>query len=347
VKLNPQEAARYLANPRADSTGLLIYGADAMRVALKRQQLVAALLGPNAEQDMRLTRLAVADLRKEPAQIVDAIKAIGFFAGPRAVLIEDANESVAVAIGNACADWSLGDAQIVITAGALKPASSLRKLFEKHANAYAVGVYNDALSRAEVQAEMNRAGLAAVGAEGVEALVALAGALGPGEFRHLLEKLVLYSWPDAGALTLEDIAACAPHSTEAGLDDMLHRVAEGNTAATIRLLRRLQAQGSTPTGLCIGALRHFKTLYAIASDTRGPEAGAMRARPPLFGPRRAQMLRQAKAWGCARLQRALAELTATDLQLRSPDQKAPAMALAERSLLRLAAYAPGGRRYGS
>lgn len=42
MKLNPREAEGYFAKPDADKTGLLIYGADAMRVALKRQQVLAA-----------------------------------------------------------------------------------------------------------------------------------------------------------------------------------------------------------------------------------------------------------------------------------------------------------------
>ena len=36
MKLSPREADGYFAKPDAGKTGLLIYGADAMRVALKR-----------------------------------------------------------------------------------------------------------------------------------------------------------------------------------------------------------------------------------------------------------------------------------------------------------------------
>ena len=77
MKLSAREADGYFARPDADKTGLLIYGGDAMRVALKRQQVLAALLGPNADEEMRLTRMAGGDLRSDPAQLVDAIKAVG------------------------------------------------------------------------------------------------------------------------------------------------------------------------------------------------------------------------------------------------------------------------------
>jgi DNA polymerase-3 subunit delta len=47
------------------------------------------------------------------------------------------------------------------------------------------------------------------------------------------------------------------------------------------------------------------------------------------------MQRQAQDWGARRLEQALGLLTETDLQLRSAGQNAPAMALIERTLVRL------------
>ncbi len=62
-------------------------------------------------------------------------------------------------------------------------------------------------------------------------------------------------------------------------------------------------------------------------------------RPPIFGPRRDRMLRQAQGWGAPKLEQALTILTDTDLQLRSAGQTAPTMALVERAFLRLAMLA--------
>jgi DNA polymerase-3 subunit delta len=52
------------------------------------------------------------------------------------------------------------------------------------------------------------------------------------------------------------------------------------------------------------------------------------------------MLRQAQAWPTARLEEALRQLVETDLSLRS-SQRAPAMAVIERTLIRLARLAKG------
>ena len=82
MKLSGAAAARYCARPDPAKAGLLLYGADAMRVALKRQEAILALVGPSAEAEMRLERLSGADLRRDPAAVTDALRAQGFFPRP-------------------------------------------------------------------------------------------------------------------------------------------------------------------------------------------------------------------------------------------------------------------------
>lgn len=339
MKLSPRDAPRYFARPEAHRTGLLIYGPDAMRVALKRQEMLASLLGPTADAEMRLTRMPAGDLRKDPAALLDAVKAQGFFPGPRAAFVEDANDTAADAILAALGDWQAGDAQIIVTAGTLKATSRIRKAFEGHPNAYAVGIYDDPPTREEIEATLTRAGLRDVPGPVMADLTALARDLDPGDFRQTIEKLALYKLGDPAPLAAEDVVACAPASTEADLDDILNIVAEGRSAEIGPVMRRLKAQGAQPVGLCIGATRHFRALYTAASDPGGAAQGIARMRPPIFGPRRDRMLRQAQSWGAERLQQALTLLTDTDLHLRSAAQRAPEMALVERALIRLAMLA--------
>ena len=339
MKLTPREAEGYFTKPDPDKTGLLIYGADAMRVALKRQQVLAALLGPTAEEEMRLTRIPAGDLRGDPALLLDAVKAVGFFPGSRAVFVEDATDTAAATVLTALEDWAPGDAQIIVTAGQLKASSKLRKAFEGHRSAYAVGIYDDPPSRTEIERVLTQAGLDNIPNEAMSALSELATAISPGDFSQTLEKLSLYKRGDDTALSFADIEACAPQSNEAALDDVLNVVAEGRSGEIGPLIRRLQAQGTNAVTLCIGATRHFRTLYACASDPGGAAQGIGKLRPPVYGKRRDRILRQAQGWGAGKLQTALTVLTDTDLSLRSAGQSAPAMALVERALIRLAMLA--------
>lgn len=335
MKLSTRDASGYFAKPDPTKAGILIYGVDAMRVADKRQQLLAALLGQNAEEEMRLTRMSGAELRKEPALLLDAVKAVGFFPGPRAAFVEEAGDAALKAVEAALAEWAPGDAQVVVTAGALKASSKLRKLFEGHKNAFAVGIYDDPPTRDEIERVLQKAGVQAVSSGAMSALSELAGSLGPGDFSQTVEKIALYKMGDATELSPEEVEISAPATSEAALDDILNLVAEGHTHQIGPTLARLQAQGTNAVGLCIGATRHFRMLFAITADPDGPAAGIGKLRPPVFGKRRDRLLRQAQEWGPHRLEDALTLLTDADLQLRSAAQTAPAMALVERALIRL------------
>ena len=112
------------------------------------------------------------------------------------------------------------------------------------------------------------------------------------------------------------------------MDDVLMIVADARAHDIGPMMQRLAAQGATPVGLCIAAMRHFRALHRAACDTSG--------RPSIFGPNRDRMLAQSRKWGAVRLERALGLLTDTDLKLRSAGQHAPGMALVERTFIRLA-----------
>ena len=87
MKLTGRDAARFFQAPDTGFSGLLLFGQDAMRVAERRQQVIAALIGPNGDAEMRLTRIPGAELRKTPALLLDAVKAQGFFPGPRVAFV--------------------------------------------------------------------------------------------------------------------------------------------------------------------------------------------------------------------------------------------------------------------
>lgn len=338
MKLSGRDAQAYLRKPDPAHAGLLIFGSDPMRVALKREEAIKALTGLNAEEEMRLTRIAAADLRKDPALINDALKAQGFFPGPRVAFVQDATDGLSKVIGAALADWQPGDAQMVVAAGQLTAKSALRKVFEAHRNAVAIGIYDDPPSRDDILRQLSEAGLAAPDRDAIEAISALAHSLSPGDFRQTIEKLGLYKLGDATPLSVADIEASAPLAAEVDIDDVLDVVATGQVQELGGRLTTLYGQGVAPVTLCIGAMRHFRRLHAVASDPGGPGSGIGKLRPPVFGPRRDKVMGQAGQWGRDRLERAITALTDTDLQMRSVSH-APQAALMERTLIRLAMMA--------
>lgn len=338
MKLTGAAANAYFRKPDPSHTGLLIFGADPMRVAAKRQEAIGALVGPQGEEEMRLTRMNAADLRKDPAMLDDAIKAQGFFPGHRVAFVEDATDGLSKVLAAALSDWQTGDAQVVVTAGQLTAKSALRKVFESHSNAVAIGIYDDPPTVADIEQSLHAAGLTQPDRDVMDALMALASSLEPGDFRQTIEKLGLYMQSETASVTVADVMANAPQSAEVDVDDVLDVVTMGQANQLGPVLRNLYAQGVTPVTLCIGAMRHFRRLHVVASDPGGPGAGISKLRPPVFGPRRTKIERQAGQWGHDRLERALIALTDVDLQLRSAST-APQSALMERTLIRLAMMA--------
>lgn len=338
MKIGAAEVVRTYARPDAARIGLLICGGDAMRVALKRQEVIAAVLGPEGEAEMRLARLAAADLRRDPAAVYDAVKAQGFFPGPRVVFVEEATDGLAPLLQAVIGDWQRGDAMLIVTAGSLTAKSALRKLFEAHLSTHMLVLYDDPPGRDEIESMLSTAGITGLGREVMADVTALAQMLDPGDFRQTLEKIALYKRGDATPLTSAEISACAPATIEAEVDEIVAAAAGGRVAEIGPLMRRLDGQGVNAVKVCMDATRHFRTLHIAACDPGGPASGLARARPPVFGPRRDVMLRQAQALGLRKIEESLVMLIETDLTLRS-SSRAPAMAVMERTLIRLATLA--------
>lgn len=333
MKLTGPEARRYLAKPDPDKAALVIFGEDSMRVAIKRAEAVISLAGPGADEEMRLTRIPAADLRKDAAALLDAVKARGFFPGPRVVVVEDATDGLSATLQTSFDQWRPGDANIIVTAGNLTGKSSLKTLAEKHFAVMCIGLYDDPPTREEIEAELKRAGLAQVPADATAELMTLSRALDPGDFRQTLEKIALYKFRDPLPLTPAEINLLAPATIETEAEVLLDAVAELQMGAIGPILRRLEAQGVLPVTLCIAGLRHFTTLHLMTTDPEGPASGFARAHG--FFKRRDRMMKQASNWTVRQIEKALSLLVETDMALRS-STRAPAMAVMERTLIRIA-----------
>lgn len=336
MKLTNRDVVSFFKSPPRGIAGVLIYGNDVMRVSDKRQLFISSLLGPNADEEMRLTRISRENLKKAPEQAIDLCKAQGFFPGERALLIEEANETVADTIITAIEEWQNGDATIVVTAGSLKPSSSLRKFFEQKKNIFSVPIFDNPMTKFEVEKIITESGLQNVTQEILNQLVTIASELPPGDFKQSINKLALYKLNDETPVTYQDVINCTPASNEAAIDEVLNVILAGNEFKINQIVGRLRSQGVLPVTLVIAATRHFKALFSIVSNPSGISAGATALRPPIYGPRKEILINQAQKWGPLKIKTAIKILTTIDLKLRSADQKAPQMSLVERHLIRIA-----------
>lgn len=332
MKRSGREAARFLDRPDPGIAAVLVFGSDAMRVALKRQGLVTALIGPGGAAEMRLTRMTGADLRRDPAALNDAVAATGFFPGPRAVLVAAATDGLADALAAALEGAAQPDAFLLVTADALNARSALRKRFEAAPDAVAIAFYPDPPDRDEIAAMARAAGAREITPEAAEALSALGA--DRGALARLLEVCALYAGA-GGAVDAAAVEACAPPAGDAGVDAALDAALAGRPAAVRAQLSRLAARGAGPTEIALASLRRLRLLHAAAAGGQAGRAAAMRVFP--FD-RRDAVLAAARRLGAARLEAAIGRVLAVDAAARGP-AAGIAAAMLERALLRLAGEA--------
>lgn len=335
MKLSARDATRFVSAPDLSLCGVLIYGEDGVEVAQRRAKLTAKIAEGD---DMRLTRISANDARRDAASISDAMKAQGFFAGRQVVVLEDASDGVTPAVTAALSDATADDAFLIVTAGILPARSKLRKAFESAKNAAAAPCYGDAPDRESLRSMLVEMGAKDVTDDALRDLESLARMLDTGAVRDLATRLALYTLDEDGPITPAHIEICAPRAADAEMDEALDAIADGKAEALGPLMARLEAQGQSATSLAIAAGRYFRRLHSIAAvaETGGSIDAAVGAlRPPVFGPRRDQLIRRGRKWRLSATESALQLLLETDNALRG-GAEAAGFAVLERAFLKIA-----------
>ncbi len=333
MKLNAREAMQFCRSPDRRYRAALIYGEDGVEVSRRRVQLIKALIGEG--EDHNVTQLDVGQARRDPAIITDALRARGFFGGEPIVLIENGTDGLAAGLSDSFASSANDDAFLVVTAGILPARSKLRKLFEGEVSAVAAPCYQTALGRQEIEVFVKDAGIGAISDEALRDLVDFARHSDSGALTDLISRLSLYALDSQGPVSSDDVIACLPGSGDADLDDVLDAVADGDAGRIGPIMSKLESQGVGATTLAISTMRKFKQLHAISSAGGSADAVISRLRPPVFGPRRDALTRQARIWSIAKCEGALKLILETDTALRGGAATA-GYPLLERMMIRLA-----------
>ena len=333
MKISGEAAARFCSSPDKTLLGALLHGPDSGLIALRRAELAARI---TEGDDLRLTRLDAAEVRRDPAAIDSALRARGFFPGRRAVVVAGAKDALAKPLGEILREVTPEDAFLILEGEGLSGRSALRRLFEGNRRLAALGLYPEPPGPAEIREQLAAAGLVhGLADEAMAELAAAAQELDAGAFRQFVEKIALFGLGLGRPLGSGEIVALLPRTSDAGLDRLIEAVAEGKVAEIGPLIGRVSAAGVTPTSILIAAGSHFRRLLSVASAAGGPEQALGRLRPPVFGPRRDALMRQMRRWGAPRLERAVRLIFEASRTLRSPGIR-PDKAIVERALIRLA-----------
>lgn len=322
MKIASGAADRFVAQP--DAAAILIYGPD-RGLARERAQSVFAAVGVDITDPFAFTELSEDGVKADPASLIDAMRALAFGGGARAVRVRVGGDAAAGALDALVraldADEFDPTATLVVEAGDLTPRSRLRKAFEAARRSAAVPCYADGPKELErlIDDAMSDAGLS-IDPEARAALVPhLEGdrALARAE----LDKLATYMGPQPGSpVSIEDVEDCATGADRAEFNDVLDAAFTGDTAQADDALGRALAAGAAPIGVVRAVQRHVMALTAAArARANGASVNdAMKTmRPPVFGPRRSVVQRQIERWPPRRLTDALARTVALERELKT------------------------------
>ncbi len=331
MKLEGGDAARFCRAPNPAVAGVLLHGPDEGLVAIRRRELVAAVLGAEAEP-LRLSRLEGAAVRRDPASLDEALRSRGFFTGRAVVLVESATDALAPTLADVLLGATPDDAFVIVSAGALKGGSELRRLFTSARHLAALLVPAEAPTPEEIKAQLAEFGLrAGLEAEALMLLASLGQSLDRICFDRLLENVAIYSLGSAAPLTSDEIRLLSPAGLDAEVDAFVDAVANGRAEAVGPTLRRVVASGATAVTLLLGLQRHFRAMMMAAAGVSG-------GRMPVWGGRKGVALAQSRGWRVGKLELAARMLYEADSRIRSAE-RVPAIALVERCALRLAMMA--------
>jgi DNA polymerase-3 subunit delta len=307
-----RDAERFIAAPPPGVFLFLVFGSDAGMVRERALALVDKRVDDRRDpfQFVEMSGDAVA---ADPLALLDEANTTPLFGGSRAILVETGAKSVIPAISSLIAAPP-AHCTIVLTAGALRRDSPLRKLVEGAKQGAAIECQPDA--EADLQALIDRslrdAGLVA----SPEARALLLGALGEDRLmsRAELSKLALYMH-GREHVEARDVEAIVAHASNIA-------TAFAGGAGVGAALDAYFAQDGDAQPLLIGALRYAVALHraCLAMEREGgrPDAGVSALMRAGFGfMHRALMEEQLKQWSSGRLGALIEPLRAAQTRARA------------------------------
>ena len=143
MKVGAGKIDGFVAAPPAGVRAFLLFGPDTGLVAAHAKTLAKQIVPDDGADPFNRVRLAPEDLKEERSRVADELAATTLMGGQRVVSCIGFGEREREAVESAL-DLAEGSSnRLIVTAGDLKPASKLRKLFEGHDQAAALACYAD------------------------------------------------------------------------------------------------------------------------------------------------------------------------------------------------------------
>jgi DNA polymerase-3 subunit delta len=248
MKISAKQVGSFLNSPDscAKLKGILVYGSDVNAVQNCYNRIVSGVFADHTRDDSRyeIHMIDKGNLKKNPAQLENALLGMSFWKNHRVVIIENVIESLVPIISAALDRIPPDDSILVVTAGALSPSSSLRLLFEKCTGAVALPCYENTCQRFSMDL-LRSLGINDICSDAYKILESIATTQDEGIFLQDCKKLALYTDGLEHPISVEDIIACDVAQGDVLVQGLVDFVIRGKIAVIPQTFQRVERQGIT------------------------------------------------------------------------------------------------------
>jgi len=295
VAYKAAQAAGFIRNPKPDCVAALVYGPDAALVSERSRELTKALAAQH-DPAAEVLRLDDRDLAENPDLIAIELQTRSLFGAYRIIHLKGERRLDTKRLKELL-DGEV-DAQLVVEAGNLKPASPVRKMFEAEKNTAALPCYSDPGRDMAplIDSELEQANVTI----SREARAYLLSRLGTNTSlaRSECAKLATYVG-NGNEATTDDIDAVVGNVSDGMADTLAAAVADGRLAAALAQFDAMMAGGQNPYVALAALSRHFQKLHQVcaAIESGKPAKSAVSGfRPPLHFKLQDALIANARKW---------------------------------------------------
>ncbi len=314
---------------------ILLCGSNQHEIMDKCDEAANLICGPQAEEEMRISKFNESALLKDTQNFYSKIKTVGFFPGKQVIIVKEATEKIGIPVTNILENWSETDATIILVAGKLKAASSLRKLIEKHKNAICLVIYDEQRDEKKIAEVLFSSKLNLEDQKVAEFLKNPHNFSSRNTFTSLIEKLMVYKFSDPSPVTFEEIELLFSDYDSGNIQQVIECLSRGEIENIIQGLKRLFDNGVAPNQILSASNNYFILLHKLSINVTNPNDIFNNNYPPIYGNRRQELVRQSRTWSTELIERALAIIQTTEKNTRLLSKVYLNSAL-ERAFLRIA-----------
>lgn len=341
--LKPRDIEAFLTDPGEHIICALVYGPEQGLVRERADRLTKQIV-EDISDPWLLTSLSDQD-GADPARLADEAAAQSFLGGRRVVQVRASGVGTGKAVDallKAVDAGALSPAALVIVeAGDLKKSSALRKACEGSKHAVAIACYPEGARETREAIERQCADDNLRLSPEASSLLVAALSDDRGVLRQEVEKLILFKGPGTGEdITLGDVQACLADVPGDDSFAVASLALSGQRTALSTALAEAEAMGTSVISLLrLTQNRILRLMPAAQVMAAGEDVGSAmkRMRPPVFFKEQDSTAVQLRKWPLPKLERAAAAIYEAEQSCKKTG--APAQAIAERVLLRLAVEA--------